>query len=76
MKTVVAAALGECVHVAGVVNFLRMAENAGWRTVFLGPAVSIEGAAPGSRQRKCLLSRASLTGSHQRLVNAFWVCPG
>lgn len=42
MKTVVAAALGECVHVAGVNNFLRLAENAGWRTVFLGPATSIE----------------------------------
>ena len=41
-KTVVACALGECVHVAGVVNFLRLAEQAGWRTVFLGPAVSIE----------------------------------
>lgn len=41
-KTVVAAALGECVHVAGVANFLRLAEYAGWRTVFLGPAVSIE----------------------------------
>ena len=37
MKTVVAAALGECVHVAGVMNFLRLAEAAGWRTVFLGP---------------------------------------
>ena len=24
MKTVVAAALGECVHVAGVMNFLRV----------------------------------------------------
>jgi methylmalonyl-CoA mutase cobalamin-binding subunit len=43
-KTVVACALGECVHVAGVVNFLRLAEQAGWRTVFLGPAVSIENA--------------------------------
>jgi methylmalonyl-CoA mutase cobalamin-binding subunit len=42
MKTVVAGALGECVHVAGVSNFLRAAEAAGWRTVFLGPAVSIE----------------------------------
>jgi methylmalonyl-CoA mutase cobalamin-binding subunit len=42
MKTVVAAALGECVHVAGVVNFLRLAEQAGWRTVFLGPAVPPE----------------------------------
>ncbi len=41
-KVVVAAALGECVHVAGVMNFLRLAEFAGWRTVFLGPAVSIE----------------------------------
>ena len=42
MRTVVAAALGECVHVAGISNFLRLAEAAGWRTVFLGPAVSIE----------------------------------
>ncbi|NLG26482.1 MAG: methionine synthase, partial [Chloroflexi bacterium] len=42
MKTVVAAALGECVHVAGVMNFMRLAEAAGWRTVFLGPAVPIE----------------------------------
>jgi methylmalonyl-CoA mutase cobalamin-binding subunit len=42
VKTVVAGALGECVHVAGVMNFLRLAEAAGWRTVFLGPAVSIE----------------------------------
>ena len=41
-KTVVAAALGECVHVAGVMNFLRLAESVGWRTVFLGPAVPIE----------------------------------
>jgi methylmalonyl-CoA mutase cobalamin-binding subunit len=41
-KTVVAAALGECVHVAGVMNFLRLAELAGWKTIFLGPAVPIE----------------------------------
>ena len=41
-RTVVGAALGECVHVAGVSRFLRLAENAGWRTVFLGPAVPIE----------------------------------
>lgn len=42
MKTVVAAALGECVHVAGVMKFLRQAEAAGWRTVFLGPAVAVD----------------------------------
>jgi len=41
-KTVVAAALGECVHVAGIVKFLQLAESAGWKTVFLGPAVPIE----------------------------------
>ena len=39
MKTVVAGALGECVHVAGVSKFLHLAEQAGWNTVFLGPAV-------------------------------------
>ena len=39
MKTIVAGALGECVHVAGVSKFLRLAEQAGWKTVFLGPAV-------------------------------------
>jgi hypothetical protein len=39
MKTVIAGALGECVHVAGVSKFLRLAEQAGWKTVFLGPAV-------------------------------------
>ena len=41
MQTVIAGALGECVHVAGVTSFLRLAEQAGWRTVFLGPAVPI-----------------------------------
>ncbi len=42
MKTVIAGALGECVHVAGVYNFLRLAEQYGWKTIFLGPAVPIE----------------------------------
>ncbi len=42
MKTIIAGALGECVHVAGVTNFLRLAEQAGWRTVFLGPAVPVD----------------------------------
>ena len=41
-KIVVVGALGECVHVAGVTNFLRLAETAGWRTIFLGLAVPIE----------------------------------
>lgn len=42
MKKVLACAIGECVHVAGVCNFLRLAEIAGWETTFLGPATPIE----------------------------------
>jgi methanogenic corrinoid protein MtbC1 len=42
MKTIVAAAIGECVHVAGVSNFLRLAEQVGWRVIFLGPATPIQ----------------------------------
>jgi len=30
------------VHVACVTNFLPLAESAGWRTVFLGLAVSVD----------------------------------
>jgi hypothetical protein len=62
-KTVVAAALGECAHVAGVSNFLRLAEVAGWRTVFLGPAVSIEDVLAASRREK-----ADLVGVSYRLT--------
>jgi methylmalonyl-CoA mutase cobalamin-binding subunit len=40
-KTLVLAALGECVHVAGISNFQRLADTVGWHTIFLGPAVPI-----------------------------------
>jgi methylmalonyl-CoA mutase cobalamin-binding subunit len=62
-KTVVAAALGECVHVAGVSNFLRLAELAGWRTVFLGPAVSIQQVLESARKE-----HADLVGISYRLT--------
>ena len=62
-KTVIAAALGECVHVAGVINFLRVAEAAGWRTVFLGPAVPVEKVIEAARQEK-----ADLVGVSYRLT--------
>ncbi len=62
-KTVVAAALGECVHVAGVLNFLRLAEAAGWRTVFLGPAVAIEDVLQSARDE-----HATLVGVSYRLT--------
>lgn len=62
-KTVVAAALGECVHVAGVSNFLRLAEQAGWKTIFLGPAVSVETLLEAARKEK-----AELVGVSYRLT--------
>jgi methylmalonyl-CoA mutase cobalamin-binding subunit len=63
MKTVVAAALGECVHVAGVLNFLRLAEEAGWRTVFLGPAVPADDVLKAARREQ-----ADLVGVSYRLT--------
>jgi methylmalonyl-CoA mutase cobalamin-binding subunit len=63
MKTVVAAALGECVHVAGVSNFLNLAEIAGWRTVFLGPAIPIDQVLKAARDEK-----ADIVGVSYRLT--------
>ncbi len=63
MKTVVAGALGECVHVAGVSNFLHLAEMAGWRTVFLGPAVPIDRFIQAAKDEK-----ADLIGVSYRLT--------
>jgi hypothetical protein len=63
MKTVVAAALGECVHVAGVSNFLRLAETAGWKTVFLGPAVPVKEVIRAVQD-----SKADLVGVSYRLT--------
>lgn len=62
-KVVVGAALGECVHVAGVSNFLRLAEEAGWQAVFLGPAVPIEEVLAAARQHG-----AALVGVSYRLT--------
>lgn len=62
-KTVVAGALGECVHVAGVTNFLRLAEASSWRTVFLGPAVPIKEVIEAAKREK-----ADLVGVSYRLT--------
>jgi len=39
---VIGASLGNCVHVAGAVHFLSLAEDEGYKSVFLGPAVSVD----------------------------------
>jgi len=59
IKTVVGCALGECVHVAGVMNFLRMAEQADWKTVFLGPATSIQDAIQAAEEQQADLLAVS-----------------
>lgn len=41
-KIILGASIGNCVHVAGVVHFLNLAEQEGYETVFLGPAISVE----------------------------------
>jgi len=41
-KIVIAGPIGEDVHVAGVINFLRLAEREGYKTIFLGPAASVK----------------------------------
>jgi hypothetical protein len=73
MSTVIAGALGECVHVAGVLNFLRLARAAGWRTVFLGPAVSVEAFLEAARRERADASAEpgeTLVGVSYRLTPA------
>lgn len=41
MKTIIGAAIGNCVHVGGLHHFLKLAETEGYHTKSLGPAVSV-----------------------------------
>jgi methylmalonyl-CoA mutase cobalamin-binding subunit len=41
-KKILGASVGSCVHVAGILNFLKLAESHGYETLFLGPAASVE----------------------------------
>lgn len=42
MKKIIGAAIGSCVHVAGLYHFLKLAESEGYKAEFLGPAVPIK----------------------------------
>lgn len=42
MKKIIGLTLGNCVHVAGTMNFLNLAEKEGYKTEFLGIGVSVE----------------------------------
>lgn len=41
-KTILGAAIGSCVHVAGIINFLNLAKAQQYNTIFLGPAINLE----------------------------------
>jgi hypothetical protein len=41
MKTILGAAIGGCVHVAGLLKFLELSRQEGYQTIFLGPAVPV-----------------------------------
>ena len=41
-RVLLGAAIGNCVHVAGVVHFLDLAVQEGYDTIFLGPAVPVD----------------------------------
>lgn len=41
-KVCLGASIGNCVHVAGVAHFLAIAEEEGYETIFLGPAVALQ----------------------------------
>lgn len=42
MKKILGASIGSCVHVAGVINFLNLAQQEGYQTNFLGSACGLE----------------------------------
>ena len=41
MKKILGAAIGDCIHVAGILNFLDMAKKHEFQTVFLGPSTNV-----------------------------------
>lgn len=41
-KLILGASIGNCVHVAGILHFLNIAEEEGYRTEFLGPATTTD----------------------------------
>ena len=49
---IIGASMGDCVHVAGVLNFLRLAGSLGYETEFLGAARSPEDLALSVREKR------------------------
>ncbi|MBI2873870.1 MAG: methionine synthase [Firmicutes bacterium] len=65
---ILGAAVGDCVHVAGIQNFLRLAESHGYRTLFLGPAVGVESLAGAVRTHRPALAAVGYRLTPEALV--------
>ena len=52
MARILAAAIGECVHVAGLYRFTQLAQAAGFEVEFMGPAVSVERFVQAMREQR------------------------
>jgi hypothetical protein len=55
MKTIIGAAIGDCVHVGGLHHFLQLAESEGYVTLSLGPAVSVKQLIQTVKEKKPLM---------------------
>lgn len=53
---VIAASLGNCVHVAGALHFLSLAADEGYDTLFLGPATPVEQVIAAVREKAPVLA--------------------
>ena len=51
-NTIIGASVGDCIHVAGLLNFLQLAESSGFQVIFLGPAVSLDNLIAQIRERR------------------------
>lgn len=58
-KIMVVAAMGDCVHVAGINRFMNLAEQTGWKVIYLGPAVPVKEISKTARDNKADLVAVS-----------------
>jgi len=52
MRKILACTIGNCVHVAGTMNFLNLAENEGYETEFLGIGVPVDEIIKNIKEKK------------------------
>lgn len=92
MKKIIGATMGNCVHVAGVMNYFSLAENEGYDSEFLEIGISIEKLVKNIKDKKPdivalsyrltpeplveILEELGLTIEEQNLSNITWIFGG